>query len=58
MSIDASKRRRDERLNEVMNQFDSKDKYSDKKKLLNIESNYKDEFDDEEDIITMMDKMN
>jgi len=58
VSIDASKRRRDERLNEVMNQFDLKEKYSDKKKLLNIESNYKDEFDDEEDIITMMDKMN
>ena len=57
-SIDASKRQRDERLNKVMSQFNSKDSYSVAKNS-KTNSRYKnDDDDDEDDIVAMMDKMN
>lgn len=67
ISIDASKRARDERLNKVMNQFSSKgSKHDDdddggNSKKNNSKSssrkNYADD-DDDDDIVAMMDRMN
>ena len=66
VSFDASRRGRDERLNRVMDQFNTKpkDKYSDRNKLVTRGSGqkhqqqYDDDDDDEDDIVAMMDKMN
>ena len=51
ISFDASKRSRDDRLNKIMSQFDGRSGQS-------RQTRPKDEIDDDDDIITMMDKMN
>jgi hypothetical protein len=64
ISIDASKRTRDERLNKVMSQFSSKARYDDDNNETNYKTNKsklssrKDYDDDDDDIVAMMDRMN
>ncbi len=54
ISIDASKRNRDERLDKVMNQFSSSSSSS----RSNNKSRQRYEDDDDDDIVAMMDRLN
>ena len=56
VNIDASKRGRDDRLHKVMSQFSENS--SDRKKLVGKRYEDEDENDEDDDIVTMMDKMN
>lgn len=62
VSFDASKRSRDDRLNKVMNQFSSKagdnDDWRKPNKNSGRSNKYEEEIDDDDDIVSMMDKMN